>query len=105
MEGRISDETMIVNFRPLLEKHRIAEQIREGMNQRLRKRVVHQARRLGCGIVKLFPAVSAGMEHWRRPHRPSARAAAKSFDLLCSSVLRFDELFVPVGEDNWEAFA
>ena len=26
---------------------------------------VHQARRLGCRIVKLFPAVSVGISHWR----------------------------------------
>ncbi|MDA1205276.1 MAG: bifunctional 4-hydroxy-2-oxoglutarate aldolase/2-dehydro-3-deoxy-phosphogluconate aldolase, partial [Cyanobacteria bacterium] len=31
---------------------------------------VHQARRLGCGIVKLFPAVSAGINHWRRLREP-----------------------------------
>ena len=31
---------------------------------------VHQARRLGCAIVKLFPAVSVGREHWRRLREP-----------------------------------
>ena len=31
---------------------------------------VHQARRGGCGIVKLFPAVSVGCEHWRRLREP-----------------------------------
>ncbi|WP_254932392.1 bifunctional 4-hydroxy-2-oxoglutarate aldolase/2-dehydro-3-deoxy-phosphogluconate aldolase [Cyanobium sp. BA20m-14] len=31
---------------------------------------VHQARRLGCGIVKLFPAVSVGIDHWRRLREP-----------------------------------
>lgn len=31
---------------------------------------VHQARRLGCLIVKLFPAVSVGPEHWRRLREP-----------------------------------
>jgi len=31
---------------------------------------VHQARRRGCGIVKLFPAVSVGREHWRRLREP-----------------------------------
>ncbi|MFM7085884.1 MAG: bifunctional 4-hydroxy-2-oxoglutarate aldolase/2-dehydro-3-deoxy-phosphogluconate aldolase [Cyanobium sp.] len=31
---------------------------------------VHQARRLGCNIVKLFPAVSVGVEHWRRLREP-----------------------------------
>jgi 2-dehydro-3-deoxyphosphogluconate aldolase/(4S)-4-hydroxy-2-oxoglutarate aldolase len=31
---------------------------------------VHQARRLGCAIVKLFPAVSAGRDHWRRLREP-----------------------------------
>ncbi|WP_255111807.1 transposase [Synechococcus sp. RedBA-s] len=35
MEGRIPDETTILNFRHLLEEHRIAEQILEGMNQML----------------------------------------------------------------------
>jgi len=31
---------------------------------------VHQARRLGCRIVKLFPAVSVGISHWRRLREP-----------------------------------
>lgn len=31
---------------------------------------VHQARRLGCEIVKLFPAVSVGLDHWRRLREP-----------------------------------
>lgn len=31
---------------------------------------VHAARRLGCAIVKLFPAVSVGLEHWRRLREP-----------------------------------
>jgi 2-dehydro-3-deoxyphosphogluconate aldolase/(4S)-4-hydroxy-2-oxoglutarate aldolase len=31
---------------------------------------VHQARRLGCSIVKLFPAVSVGIGHWRRLREP-----------------------------------
>ena len=31
---------------------------------------VHQARRLGCPIVKLFPAVSVGIDHWRRLREP-----------------------------------
>lgn len=31
---------------------------------------VHQARRLGCSIVKLFPAVSVGIDHWRRLREP-----------------------------------
>ena len=35
MEGRIPDETTILNFRHLLEEHRIAEQILEGVNQML----------------------------------------------------------------------
>jgi IS5 family transposase len=38
MEGRIPDETMILNFRHLLEEHRIAEQILEGVNQMLSER-------------------------------------------------------------------
>jgi IS5 family transposase len=33
MEGRIPDETTILNFRHLLEEHRNAKQILEGMNQ------------------------------------------------------------------------
>jgi len=33
MEGSIPDETTILNFRHQLEKHRIAEQILEGINQ------------------------------------------------------------------------
>ena len=40
MEGRIPDETTILNFRHLLEKHRIAEQILEGVNEMLRKKGV-----------------------------------------------------------------
>ena len=31
---------------------------------------VHRARWLGCGIVKLFPAVSIGIDHWRRLWEP-----------------------------------
>jgi len=31
---------------------------------------VHQARRLGCQVVKLFPAVSVGSDHWRRLREP-----------------------------------
>ena len=31
---------------------------------------VHHALRLGCRIIKLFPAVSVGREHWRRLHQP-----------------------------------
>lgn len=31
---------------------------------------VHQARLLGCPIVKLFPAVSVGIHHWRRLRGP-----------------------------------
>ena len=38
-----------------------------------------------------------------RPYRPSVHAVAESFELLRGSVLRFDEPFAPVGEDDWEA--
>ena len=31
---------------------------------------VQWARRLGCAIVKLFPAVSVGIDHWRRLREP-----------------------------------
>lgn len=31
---------------------------------------VHRARQLGCAIVKLFPAVSVGIEYWRRLREP-----------------------------------
>jgi 2-dehydro-3-deoxyphosphogluconate aldolase/(4S)-4-hydroxy-2-oxoglutarate aldolase len=31
---------------------------------------VHRARGLGCRIVKLFPALSLGREHWRRLRQP-----------------------------------
>lgn len=31
---------------------------------------VHRARQLGCAIVKLFPAVSVGIDHWRRLREP-----------------------------------
>jgi 2-dehydro-3-deoxyphosphogluconate aldolase/(4S)-4-hydroxy-2-oxoglutarate aldolase len=31
---------------------------------------VQRARRLGCAIVKLFPAVSVGIHHWRRLREP-----------------------------------
>jgi transposase, IS5 family len=40
MEGRIPDETTILNFSHLLEEHRIAEQILEGANQILSERGV-----------------------------------------------------------------
>jgi 2-dehydro-3-deoxyphosphogluconate aldolase/(4S)-4-hydroxy-2-oxoglutarate aldolase len=31
---------------------------------------VQRARRLGCAVVKLFPAVSVGIDHWRRLREP-----------------------------------
>ena len=31
---------------------------------------VHGARRRGCAVVKLFPAVSVGREYWRRLREP-----------------------------------
>lgn len=31
---------------------------------------VQRARRLGCTVVKLFPAVSVGIDHWRRLREP-----------------------------------
>ncbi len=34
---------------------------------------VHAARRLGCRLVKLFPAVSVGIDHWRRLREPLGR--------------------------------
>ena len=40
MGGRIPDQTRILNFRHLLEEHRIAEQILEGVNQMLSERGV-----------------------------------------------------------------
>jgi IS5 family transposase len=40
MEGRIPAETTILNFRQLLEEHRIAEQILDGVNQVLSERGV-----------------------------------------------------------------
>ena len=40
MEGRIPNEATILNFRHLLEEHRIAEQILEGVNQILRGKEV-----------------------------------------------------------------
>lgn len=35
---------------------------------------VHQARQWGCAIVKLFPAVSVGRDHWRRLRGPLGAA-------------------------------
>jgi IS5 family transposase len=40
IEGRIPDETTILNFRHLLEEHQIAEQILESVNQSLREKGV-----------------------------------------------------------------
>jgi IS5 family transposase len=40
LEDRIPDETTILNFRHLLEEHRIAEQILETVNQSLREKGV-----------------------------------------------------------------
>jgi len=40
IEDRIPDETTIFNFRLLLEEHRIAEQILQGMNQMLSEKGV-----------------------------------------------------------------
>jgi 2-dehydro-3-deoxyphosphogluconate aldolase / (4S)-4-hydroxy-2-oxoglutarate aldolase len=31
---------------------------------------VHQARQLGCRLVKLFPAASVGPDYWRRLRQP-----------------------------------
>jgi prevent-host-death family protein len=39
-----------------------------------------------------------------RPYRP-ARAAADPLEELCGSVLRFDDPFAPVGENDWEVLA
>ena len=39
-----------------------------------------------------------------RPYRP-ARAAADPLEELRGSVLRFDDPFAPVGENDWEALA
>lgn len=38
VEGRIPDETTILNFRSLLKEHQIAEQILESVNQSLSKK-------------------------------------------------------------------
>ncbi len=40
MDGKIPEETTILNFRHLLEYHRIAEQILEGVNQMISERAV-----------------------------------------------------------------
>jgi transposase, IS5 family len=40
MDGKIPEETTILNFRHLLEYHRIAEQILEGVNQMMSERAV-----------------------------------------------------------------
>ena len=34
---------------------------------------VHQARAWGCGVVKLFPATSVGIDYWRRLRAPLGR--------------------------------
>ena len=39
-----------------------------------------------------------------RPHRP-ARSDAEPLEVLRGSVLRFDDPFAPVGENDWEALA
>lgn len=39
-----------------------------------------------------------------RPYRP-ARSDADPLELLRGSVLRFDDPFAPVGENDWEALA
>jgi antitoxin (DNA-binding transcriptional repressor) of toxin-antitoxin stability system len=39
-----------------------------------------------------------------RPYRP-ARAAADPLEELRGSVLRFDDPFAPVGENDWEVLA
>lgn len=51
---------------------------------------VHRARRMGCGIVKLFPAVSVGRDHWRRlrePLGPSLPFCIAAGGLRCEDVL------------------
>ena len=40
-----------------------------------------------------------------RPYRPAGYADADPLELLRGSVLRFDEPFEPVGENDWEALA
>ena len=39
-----------------------------------------------------------------RPYRP-ARSDAEPLEVLRGSVLRFDDPFAPVGENDWEALA
>lgn len=51
---------------------------------------VHRARRMGCGIVKLFPAVGVGRDHWRRlrePLGPSLPFCIAAGGLRCEDVL------------------
>lgn len=51
---------------------------------------VHRARQMGCGIVKLFPAVSVGRDHWRRlrePLGPSLPFCIAAGGLRCEDVL------------------
>ena len=40
-----------------------------------------------------------------RPYRPAAPSATDPLEPLRGSVLRFDEPFAPVGENDWEALA
>lgn len=40
-----------------------------------------------------------------RPYRPAASTDADPLEMLRGSVLRFDDPFVPVGVDDWDALA
>ncbi|MCS5693070.1 type II toxin-antitoxin system Phd/YefM family antitoxin [Cyanobium sp. FGCU-6] len=40
-----------------------------------------------------------------RPYRPAAPSAADPLEPLRGTVLRFDDPFAPVGENDWEALA
>jgi prevent-host-death family protein len=40
-----------------------------------------------------------------RPYRPAAATAADPLEQLRGSVLRFDDPFAPVGDNDWDALA
>jgi IS5 family transposase len=75
IEDRIPDETTILNFRHLLEEHRIAEQILEGVNQMLSEKGVML--REGTILDATIIAAPSSTKNKRKERDPEIHSVAK----------------------------
>ena len=75
MEGRIPDETTILYFRHLLEEHRIAEQILEGVNQMLQEKGVML--REGTIFAATIIHAPSSTKNKRKERNPEMHSVAK----------------------------